>query len=150
MAVWEVRTVLRVKKLNPEAVLPTVAHPGEDLGYDIYALQDSALQNGAVGKIRTGIAVQFPDGFGGIVKDRSSMASKGITVSAGVVDAGYRGEILVLMTYRNPIGPPQYDIRAGEKIAQIVPVRVHTEPVMEVTELSETARGEKGFGSSGN
>jgi len=94
--------------------------------------------------------VQLADGFGGIIKDRSSMASKGITTSAGVIDAGYRGEVCVLLTYHTEDhAKPSVVIKRGDKIAQIVPVRVQTGSVEVVSELSDSARGEKGFGSSG-
>lgn len=148
--------MLQVKLLDPKAKAPTVATPGEDLGYDLYASEDMVLQSNVVTKVRTGIAIQLADGFGGIIKDRSSMAAKGITTSAGVVDAGYRGEVVVLLTLTipaTPLGmfslPNTYRIKAGDKIAQLLPVRVHTGDVIVVDELSDSARGEKGFGSSG-
>lgn len=149
--------MLKVKLLSPSAKAPTVATPGEDLGYDLYASEDATLTLHAVTKVRTGVALQFPDGYGGIIKDRSSMASKGITTSAGVVDAGYRGEVVVLLTrhFDSWVGPsvtpgtPVYHISAGDKIAQIIPVRIETQNVEVVDELSGSARGEKGFGSSG-
>ncbi len=141
---------MRVKLLDPRSKAPTCEHPGFDLGYDLYALEDVTLYGGQTIKVRTGIAIEFLYGvFGGIIKDRSSVAAKGIAVSAGVIDNGYRGEIIVLMTFHGR--PLAYvDIKAGDKIAQIVPTRIRTsEPVEVVEELSESIRGEKGFGSSG-
>jgi dUTP pyrophosphatase len=101
--------------------------------------------------VRTGIAVEARDprtgnALGLLVRDRSSMAAKGIATTGGVIDAGYRGEILVLMTN---LGAEAIELKAGEKIAQMVPVLVLTGPVEEVETLEDSARAEKGFGSSG-
>lgn len=145
------------KKLHNNAKAPHVAHPGEDLAYDLFAAEDVTLAPSRVTLVRTGIAIQFEPPHGAIVKDRSSMAMKGIKTSAGVIDAGYRGEILVPLTL--DINPPQrpdsphssYIIKAGDKIAQMIPVKPLTTFEVEESEaLKETVRGEKGFGSSGN
>ena len=143
--------MLKILKLDPRAITPTVANPGEDLGFDVYALEDTLLSAGAAVKVRTGIAVHFekPDAplekFGLLVRDRSSMAAKGIVASAGVIDSGYRGELQVLLTSSTPFG-----IKAGDKIAQLIPLPVLTGGgVSEVSELSSTARGQGGFGSTG-
>ncbi len=143
--------MLRVKLLEPGAELPVVAHPGEDLGYDLFALQAVTLAPRATVKVRTGIAVearhpQTGAPLGLLVRDRSSMASRGIATTAGVIDAGYRGEILVLMTN---LGEVAVELKAGEKIAQMIPVPVLTGQVQEVETLEVSARAEKGFGSSG-
>ena len=145
------RTMLRVKLLEQGARLPVVAHPGEDLGYDLFALEAVILASRATVKVRTGISVEarHPDNgapLGLLVRDRSSIAAKGIATTAGVIDAGYRGEILVLMT--NLSNAP-IELNAGEKIAQMIPVPVLTGPVLEVETLEDSARAEKGFGSSG-
>ena len=84
--------------------------------------------------------------LGLLVRDRSSMAARGVTTTGGVIDAGYRGEILVLMTN---LGHEVVELKAGEKIAQMIPVPVLTGGVFEVDELVESARAGKGFGSSG-
>lgn len=134
---------LKVKRLDPRAKLPTVAHPGEDLGFDLFALEDTDCPNDhAVYKIRTGVALEFPECVGGLIRDRSSMAAKGVTTHGGVIDNGYRGEIIVLMRGAR-------FIHAGDKIAQIVPIPVLTSEVEEVTELGDSARQDRGFGSSG-
>ncbi|HEY1648752.1 MAG TPA: dUTP diphosphatase [Terracidiphilus sp.] len=143
--------MLRVKKLVEGARTPVVAHPGEDLGYDLFALEGARLGSRETVKVRTGIAVEARDprtgaGLGLLVRDRSSMAARGVTTTGGVIDAGYRGEILVLMTN---LGDGTVEIAAGEKIAQMVPVPVLTGPVQEVESLEDSARAEKGFGSSG-
>lgn len=101
--------------------------------------------------MRTGIAVEARhpktgEALGLLVRDRSSMASKGIATTAGVIDAGYRGEILILMIN---LGEAAVELKAGEKIAQMIPVPVLTGSVEAVESLEESARAAKGFGSSG-
>jgi len=143
--------MLRVKMLEDGARVPVVAHPGEDLGYDLFALEGVVLQSRMTVRVRTGIAVEarHPEtgaALGLLVRDRSSMAARGIATTGGVIDAGYRGEILVLMTN---LGDATVELNAGEKIAQMVPVPVLTGPVEEVKSLEDSARAAKGFGSSG-
>jgi len=137
--------------LEDGARVPVVAHPGEDLGYDLFALEGVVLQSRMTVRVRTGIAVEarHPEtggALGLLVRDRSSMAARGIATTGGVIDAGYRGEILVLMTN---LGDATVELNAGEKIAQMVPVPVLTGPVEEVKSLEDSARAAKGFGSSG-
>ena len=139
---------LSVKLLDESAKMPTVAHPGEDIGYDLYANRDHTLIPGHVHRVHTGVAVAgmhggLPIGF--LVKDRSSMAAKGVFTHGGVIDSSYRGEIVVLMTTLIDI----YEIRSGDRIAQLVPTPVLTGPVRDSTELTSGARGSQGFGSSG-
>jgi dUTP pyrophosphatase len=143
--------MLRVKRLEEGARLPVVAHPGEDLGYDLFALEATLLASHATVKVRTGIAVEARDPASGaplglLVRDRSSMAARGVATTGGVIDAGYRGEILVLMTN---LGETAVELKAGEKIAQMIPVPVLTGCVEEVETLEASARAGKGFGSSG-
>ena len=143
--------MLRVKLLDPAARLPVVAHPGEDLGYDLFALEAAELAPHATVRVRTGIAVEarHPStgaALGLLVRDRSSMAAKGIATTAGDIDAGSRGEILILMTN---LGDVSLSLKAGEKIAQMIPVPVLTGIVEEVESLEDSLRAEKGFGSSG-
>lgn len=160
--------MLRVKKLDLNAKIPTVAHAGEDLGYDLFALEDTILPLGESVAVRTGIAARFTHmnalrTFGLIIKDRSSMAAKGIRTSAGVIDSGYTGELKVMMTntkrhafyFGRAFGEPNpyigYEIKAGDKIAQMIPTEVFTGTgVAEVETLETTSRGDGGFGSTGN
>lgn len=144
--------MLRVKLLDPAARAPQVAHPGEDLGYDLFALEGATLAPRQTVRVRTGVAVEarHPETgvpLGLLVRDRSSVAAKGIATTAGVIDAGYRGEILVLMTN---LGEALVELRAGDKIAQMIPVPVLTGTVQTVDSLEDSARAEKGFGSSGS
>lgn len=143
--------MLRVKLLEPGAQLPVVAHPGEDLGYDIFALENAVLAPRLTVRVRTGIAVEARQPgtgapLGLLVRDRSSMAARSIATTGGVIDSGYRGEILVLMTN---LGEGAIELKAGEKIAQMIPVPVLTGTVAEVETLEVSAREAKGFGSSG-
>src|SRR6516162_496174 len=137
--------MLKVKRLSPEALLPTVAHPGEDVGYDLYACADlTSPARGSAG-VHTGIAIDFVQRAGGIVKTRSGIAKKRLMCNAGVIDAGYRGEIIVLV---ENLGDEPYSIRKGDKIAQLLEHPFLAGEVVE-GELSDAVRGSKGFGSTG-
>jgi dUTP pyrophosphatase len=144
--------MLRVKFLEAGARAPMVAHPGEDLGYDVFALETVRLGARQTVKVRTGIAVEARDpqsgeALGLLVRDRSSMAARGLATTGGVIDAGYRGEVLIVMTN---LGDGEIVLKAGEKIAQMVPVPVLTGPVQQVESLEESVRAAKGFGSTGS
>jgi dUTP pyrophosphatase len=137
--------------LEAGARVPVVAHPGEDLGYDLFALEGVTLAPRSTVKVRTGIAVEARHPGNGaplglLVRDRSSMAARGVATTGGVIDAGYRGEILVVMTN---LGDAAVELKAGEKIAQMVPVPVLTGLVQEVETLGDSVRSTKGFGSTG-
>ena len=134
-----------MKKLSPNAMLPTVAHPGEDIGYDLYSTEDIMLPARGAAGVHTGIAIEFVPAAGGIVKTRSGMAKKRLMCNAGVIDAGYRGEVIVLM---ENLSDQPYKIHKGEKIAQLLEHPFLAGEVAE-EELSDAARGAKGFGSSG-
>ncbi len=137
--------MLKVKLLRDGAKAPTVAHIAEDLGYDLYSCEDVSIFRGAVTKVRCGISVEDDQKNGFIIKDRSSMASKGVFTHAGVIDPGYRGEVVVIFsTILEP-----YQIIKGDKIAQMIPVKPDTAQVVVVNSLSDSARGGAGFGSSG-
>jgi dUTP pyrophosphatase len=138
--------MLKVKKLVPDATLPTVAHAGEDIGYDLYSVEDITLPAHGAAGVHTGIAIEFVPTAGGIVKTRSGLAKKRLMCNAGVIDAGYRGEIIVLM---ENLGDQPYSISKGDKIAQLLEHPFLAGEVVE-SELSGAARGSKGFGSSGS
>jgi dUTP pyrophosphatase len=137
--------MLKVKRLSPDAALPTVAHPGEDIGYDLYSAEELTIPARGAAGVHTGIAIEFVPTAGGIVKTRSGLAKKRLMCNAGVIDAGYRGEVIVLM---ENLADEPYTIHKGDKIAQLLE---HPTLAGEVVEgdLSEAARGAKGFGSSG-
>jgi dUTP pyrophosphatase len=139
--------MLQVKKFHPDAILPTVAHPVADLGYDLYTVEEVVLQPGQMTEVRTGIGVCFTAmAVGFLVKDRSSFAKKRLVTSGGVIDAGYRGEIIVFMENR---GLEAVTLSKGQKFAQMIPLPTLTRlKVEEVEELPPSERGEGGFGSS--
>ncbi|MGE5113033.1 MAG: dUTP diphosphatase [Acidobacteriaceae bacterium] len=142
--------MLRCKLLRPEAKAPTTAHPGEDLGYDLYAAETVVFPARGHAVVPTGIAIELTgsDGspMGALVRDRSSMASRRIITTAGVIDAGYRGEVRIVM---ENLGDSEQTIHAGDKIANLLPYPVHTTEVEVVQELADSKRGAGGFGSSG-
>lgn len=137
--------MLKVKRLSPDATLPTVAHPGEDIGYDLYSAEELTIPAHGAAGVHTGIAIEFTPAAGGIVKTRSGLAKKRLLCNAGVIDAGYRGEVIVLM---ENLGAEPYTLRKGDKIAQLLEHPFPAGDVVE-SELSEANRGAKGFGSTG-
>lgn len=141
-------THLQVKRLNPNAKLPTKAHDN-DAGYDLYSTEDVILKSGSISTVSTGIALAIPDGYVGLIWDRSSMGSKGIKVFGGVIDAGYRGEVKLKLGALDTLNRDWISVPAGSKVAQIIIQKVENFPIVEVDELPDSTRGEKGFGSSG-
>lgn len=140
---------LKVRRLDERALLPTRAYPG-DAGLDLYALGEAVLAPGERASIGTGIAVEIPDGQAGLVLPRSGLAAKhGIALvnAPGLIDAGYRGEIRVLLL--NTDRRAAFTVRHAERIAQLVLVRVEAPEVVEVRDLALSERGAGGFGSSG-
>ena len=136
---------IEAMKMTPDAVLPTRAH-ADDAGLDLYALEDFQLTPGEGATVRTGVCLALPKQTVGIIADRSSLAKKGIKTAGGVIDAGYRGEIRVVLW--NISGTPIRLLR-GERIAQLLILPVATPAGKEVFQLSETSRGDGGFGSTG-
>ena len=137
-----------------ETAKPMTKAYSTDLGYDLYADEDSCLRFGVPTKIKTSIATKFPMGYGGFIKDRSSMASKGFVTVGGVIDPEYIGEISIIMlnlnfSFKDVLFGRK--IKKGDKIAQIVPIETKTWDVVVVENLDEenSQRGSKGFGSSG-
>jgi dUTP pyrophosphatase len=140
---------LRVAKLKDNAVIPTRAHPG-DAGLDLYSTEIAHLGPGERWSVGTGIALEIPEGHAGLVLPRSGLAREhGIALvnSPGLIDAGYRGEVRVLLLNTDPAETVR--IEAGARIAQLVVTPVAIAEPVEATELSDSARGEGGFGSSG-
>jgi dUTP pyrophosphatase len=140
---------LPVRRLDPELPLPDYAHPG-DAGADLRAAADVVLPPGGRATVGTGLAVAVPDGYAAFVHPRSGLASRhGITVvnAPGTVDAGYRGEIQVVLLNTDPTEP--FTVRRGDRIAQLVVQPVTRVRFVDVAELPATPRGEGGFGSTG-
>ncbi len=136
---------LKVKKLKPEAKLPTRAHH-DDAGLDIYCYERVVIQPHTTIKIPTGIACEVPDGYCVFAWDKGSVGSKGIKTLGGVLDSGYRGELFIPM---HNLNNKEFVFEAGDKIAQMVIQKVELWEVEEADELSETKRGTGGFGSTG-
>lgn len=138
--------ILRVKKLITEAKLPDYANPG-DAGLNLYSREDVTINPSEWKIIATGIAMAIPSGYVGLIWDRSSIPAKfGLKTMGGVIDSGYRGEIKIIM---HNLSTQQFVVEKGMKIAQMLVQAVEQREIMEVSELDATARGEKGFGSSG-
>jgi dUTP pyrophosphatase len=139
---------LAITRLREDAVLPTRAYDG-DAGLDLAACERVELAPGARAVVGTGVAVAIPEGHAGFVQPRSGLAAKsGIAVvnSPGLVDAGYRGELKVVLLNTDRHEP--FVVEPGMRIAQLVVVPVATPDPVEVTELPASERGDKGFGSS--
>jgi dUTP diphosphatase len=140
---------LRFRRLEVAARPPAQAHDG-DAGYDLHAAEAVTIDPGERVSVGTGIAVAIPEGQAGLVIPRSGLAARhGISVvnAPGLIDSGYRGELRVLLLNTDRTEP--FTVEPGDRIAQLVLVRVETEELEEVAELDETARGVGGFGSTG-
>jgi dUTP pyrophosphatase len=138
-------STINIRRVSPDATLPTRAHP-DDAGLDLYNLEDFRMAPGEGKMIKTGIALAIPGGFVGLVADRSSLAKRGLKTAGGVIDAGYRGEIHIVMWN---VSKEVFELKKGERLAQLMIIPIATPAVVEVQELDDTARGAKGFGSSG-
>lgn len=140
-----------IVRLDPDLPLPSYAHPG-DAGADLHAREPATLApGGGRALVPTGVAVALPEGFAGFVQPRSGLALKhGVTVlnSPGLIDAGYRDELRVVLVNTDPDEP--YEIARGDRIAQLVIREVATVEFAVVDELPPSARGVGGFGSTGS
>ena len=139
---------IRVKRLNPDARIPKAAKVG-DVAFDLYSVIDYDIKPGERYAVPTGIAVEIPIGYEGQVRPRSGLALKeGITVlnTPGTIDSGYRGEVKTIMINH---GNVPFQITKGMRISQLAIRPVPDVEFIEVDELSETERGEGGFGSTG-
>jgi dUTP pyrophosphatase len=140
---------LKVSRIEEGAVLPSRAHEG-DAGLDLHACEPAHLGPGERWSVGTGIAIEIPAGHAGLVLPRSGLSREhGIALvnSPGLIDAGYRGEVRVLLLNTDPA--ETFRIEVGDRIAQLVIVAVAAAQPVEVEELTETSRGDGGFGSSG-
>jgi dUTP pyrophosphatase len=140
---------LAVRRLRPEAVLPARAYAG-DAGLDLAACERVELGPGERAVVSTGLAVAIPEGYAGFVQPRSGLAvNHGISIvnTPGLIDAGYRGEVLVALVNTDPREP--FVVEPGARVAQLVVLPVPNVAVAEVDELPATDRGPRGHGSSG-
>jgi dUTP pyrophosphatase len=142
-------TTLRIRRLHERARVPSQAYPG-DAGLDLHAIETAVLAPGERASIRTGIALEIPEGQAALVLPRSGLAARhGIALvnAPGLIDAGYRGEIRVLLLNTDRREP--FEVSQGDRIAQLVLVRVEAPEIEELEELAVSERGAGGFGSSG-
>ena len=138
---------IKIKKLHNDAIIPKRAHH-DDAGLDICCVENVVIYPNTDKLIRTGISMAIPEGYVGIVKERSGNAiSKKITIGACVIDSGYRGELMIHLFNNSQFIPATFVI--GDKIAQLVVVPCFMGNTLEVDELDETPRGSNGFGSTG-
>ena len=139
--------MLKVKLLNENATIPTRGSE-HAAGYDLYASEDFAIEEGVITTVKTDIALAIPSGFVGLVKPRSGLSFKhGIDTMAGVIDSDYRGEVKVLLTSHDNC--EYIEFQKGDRIAQLVIVPCLTPAIVAVDDLDETNRGDGGFGSTG-
>jgi dUTP pyrophosphatase len=141
--------IVRFRRLSETARPPARAHDG-DAGYDLHAAEPAKLGPGERSSVGTGIAVAIPDGYAGLVLPRSGLAARhGISVvnAPGLIDAGYRGEVRVLLL--NTDRERSFEVTAGDRIAQLLVVRVEGPELEEAAKLDDTGRGPGGFGSTG-
>ncbi|HEX5609387.1 MAG TPA: dUTP diphosphatase [Solirubrobacterales bacterium] len=140
---------LPVAKLKDEAILPTRAHEG-DAGLDLYACETAHLGPGERWSIGTGVAIEIPEGHAGLVLPRSGIARDhgiGLVNSPGLIDAGYRGELRVLLINNDPA--EIFRVAPGDRIAQLVVTPIVLAEPVEVEALADSSRATGGFGSSG-
>lgn len=136
---------LKIKKLLPNAELVPFEHPS-DAGMDIRLVEDFVLEPHVPTKVRTGLAVEIPEGYVGFIWDKSSIGAMGVKTLGGVVDAGYRGEIFIVLV--NMTAEP-ISFQSGRKIVQMIIQKIEQPQIDYVDDLSESPRGEAGFGSTG-
>ena len=140
---------LRIRKLHADAILPQYAHgPDEDAGMDLYSVEGALLEPGIPQAVPTGLSIELPPGYEAQIRPRSGLAFKhaiSVPNSPGTIDPGYRGEVKVILIN---LGRQAYQIAKGDRIAQMVVAKYEAVEIEE-GDLSDTARGAGGFGSSG-
>jgi dUTP pyrophosphatase len=145
--------IVEVMRLSSAATLPTSAHLN-DVGLDLYSNEDLFIKTGETAVVGTGIAIGIPNGYYAKIEDRSSMAAAGLRTGAGVVDSGYNGEIKIVLHNLNNTTDfshkgQGYQIKKGQRIAQLIVQPVIPVRLAEVERLNVSDRGSNGFGSSG-
>jgi len=136
---------IKIKKLKDGVKLPKYHHPG-DVGMDLYSMETVKMNPGEHHRFWHGFAMEFPEGNAGIIMDKSSISKAGLIHMGGVFDAGYRGEY---NTHLVNLGNDPYTVEEGDKVSQLVIVPVVIAELEETDTLSESSRGEGGFGSTG-
>lgn len=136
---------LKIKKIRSDARVPTRAHH-DDAGIDLYACGEHTVLSNQTVMIPIGVAFEIEKGHVGLIWDKSSIGSKSLKTLGGVIDAGYRGEVSVMV---HNLGDTAYTFEHGHKVAQLLIQKVEFPEIVEVDELSSSLRGERGFGSTG-
>src|SRR4051812_31061260 len=136
---------LKIKKLKEDAKLPSYARPG-DVGLDMYSMETVTVMPGQHHRFWHGFALEFPEGFAALVKDKGSISKAGLHTMGGIYDAGYRGEY---NTHLVNLGGGPYTVEIGDKVSQLVIFPVVIAELEETDTLSESERGEGRFGSTG-
>lgn len=140
---------MRIKLLNDKAKIPCRAH-STDAGADLFSIEDCLIRPGERRPVSTGISLEIPEGYYGRIAPRSGLAAKsGIDVLAGVLDSSYRGEIKVILLNTDQSNPRDFEIKAGDRIAQLIIEKHYNFEFEVVDSLEETTRGVGGFGSTG-
>jgi len=140
---------VQIVRLDPDLPAPSYAHPG-DAGADLVTTVDVTLQPGERAMVPTGIALALPEGYVALVHPRSGLAARhGLSIvnTPGTIDAGYRGEVKVMLINHDPVAP--VELLRGDRIAQLVVQRFERARFVEVAELPDSARGAGGYGSTG-
>ncbi len=137
---------IQIKKIDPEAITPKFALRG-DAGMDLYSSEDVILSSGERTSCKTGIAIKIPEGYAGLIWDKGGPSHKfGIKTLGGVFDSNYTGEYLIGLIN---LSREDFEIKRGQKIAQVLFQKIEIPEIEEVNELSETNRGSGAFGSTG-
>jgi len=137
---------IKIKKIFPDVKNPSYSHRG-DAGLDIYAYEDLTIKSRSRGIVSTGLSIEIPIGYAGLIWEKSGLAAKsGIKTMAGVIDSNYRGELKVVLLNTSE---EDYIVRKGEKICQLLIQKIEEAEIEVVEKLSETSRGDGRFGSSG-
>ena len=136
---------LKIKKVRDDAKIPTRAHHN-DAGIDLYACGEHVVAPHATAMIPIGVAFEIQEGCVGLIWDKSSIGSKSLKTLGGVIDAGYRGEVSVMV---HNLSDVPYTFAHGHKVAQLIIQKVEFPEIVEADELSDSLRGQGGFGSTG-
>ena len=139
---------IKIKRLNENAILPEKQHDS-DAGYDLHSIEEIILKPNKIYKVRTGIAIQIPNNYAGLVLPRSGLSSKyGISLinTPGLIDSGYRGELLLPLINHSS---NEYTINKTERVAQLILIEIPEVKIEVTSDLDESDRDSKGFGSTG-
>ena len=139
---------IKIKRLNENAILPEKQHDS-DAGYDLHSIEEIILKPNQIYKVKTGIAIQIPNNYGGLVLPRSGLSSKyGISLinTPGLIDPGYRGELLIPLINHSS---NEYTINKNERVAQLILIQIPEVKIEVTSDLDASDRDSKGFGSTG-